>query len=557
MRKRNEPSRGGRIGLTLFGLFFGTIGLVVMLAAARGLVREREVRRWTPTPAEIVEASVGERGERYEFQVRFRYEAAGRELEGDRYSATQRTRRFEDVATRRRLLDTYGPGTTTTVYVNPHDPAEAVLTRGRSAAGELAGVAFSSIFVLIGYGMVIGAWVRRPARAVTSRSAVTGGQHGRTIVIAFCMVFIVIGLVVTFFTFVRPHQRQQAARNWEAVEAVVERSRVRTHRGDDSTTYSVYIAYRYRYDGREYEGDRHRFLSGSSSGRAAKQAVVNRHPPGSRLTVYVDPAAPHESVIERDAGARLYLGLLPLLFSLFGGVFLAAFLRSQGTAGGMTAAGAFGRGAADAAGRTRRPQPFRPESSPRTVFLVLLVAALFWNGIVAVFVTQTLGEWRRGRRPVVSTLFLLPFVAVGLGLVGGAVYNFLRLFNPRPRIDPPSRPLTPGSTHPLRFRMSGNATKLRSLSIAVVGREEATYRRGTDSVTDRHEFHREVLFESEDARTLTQGAFELRIPPGAMPSFRSPNNKIVWTLSVRGRIPRWPDVSEDFVLDVLPGESLS
>ncbi len=565
IRVHSGNSVGGRVGLTLFGLVFGSIGLFMMLMVARGLTRQREVQRWTPTQAEIVESSVRERGDRYEFAVRFRYEVGGREHVGSRYASGRETHRFENVATRRRLLDTYPPGKAVTVFVNPEKPGEAVLTRDASVAGEIFGIAFTSIFVLIGYGLAIGAWVRRPGRAVTTGRAVTAGAQGHRVVTIFCSVFIVIGLVVTNFTFVRPLRRQQAARNWDAVEAVVERSAVRTHRSSDSTTYSVYIAYRYQYDGREYEGDRYRFLSGSSSGRGAKQAVVRRHPPGARITVYVDPEQPHESVIERDVGAWLYLGLLPLLFTLFGTVFLVAYRRSHAAtgAGPVTtfggrpgAASGFDRRAAGSIDRSRQPG-FRSESSPRTVFLALLVAALFWNGIVAVFLTQTVGEWRRGRRPIGQSLMLLPFLAVGLGLIGGAVYNFLRLFNPRPRLDPPDRLVTPGTVVPVRFRMSGNASKLRHLTIALVGREEVTYRRGTDSTTERHEFLREVLLDTDDPRLMTQGIFDLSIPPGAMPSFRSHNNKIIWTLSVKGKIPRWPDVSEDFVLDVLPGESLA
>jgi hypothetical protein len=37
-----------------------------------------------------------------------------------------------------------------------------------------------------------------------------------------------------------------------------------------------------------------------------------------------------------------------------------------------------------------------------------------------------------------------------------------------------------------------------------------------------------------------------------MHSFKSANNKIVWTLQLSGEIPRWPDVSEEFEIDVLP-----
>ena len=40
-----------------------------------------------------------------------------------------------------------------------------------------------------------------------------------------------------------------------------------------------------------------------------------------------------------------------------------------------------------------------------------------------------------------------------------------------------------------------------------------------------------------------------------MHTFAAPHNKVVWCLKVRGEIPRWPDVDEEFPLEVLPGES--
>jgi hypothetical protein len=36
-----------------------------------------------------------------------------------------------------------------------------------------------------------------------------------------------------------------------------------------------------------------------------------------------------------------------------------------------------------------------------------------------------------------------------------------------------------------------------------------------------------------------------------MHSFAAKNNKIVWTLHVRGEIPRWPDVDDEFPFTVL------
>ena len=45
---------------------------------------------------------------------------------------------------------------------------------------------------------------------------------------------------------------------------------------------------------------------------------------------------------------------------------------------------------------------------------------------------------------------------------------------------------------------------------------------------------------------------KFRIPAGTMHSFSANNNKIIWTLTVKGEISRWPDVDESFDVTVGP-----
>ena len=47
-------------------------------------------------------------------------------------------------------------------------------------------------------------------------------------------------------------------------------------------------------------------------------------------------------------------------------------------------------------------------------------------------------------------------------------------------------------------------------------------------------------------------AATIAFPAEAMHSFSGGNNRIVWTLHVKGDIPFWPDVSEEFEIEVQP-----
>ena len=65
------------------------------------------------------------------------------------------------------------------------------------------------------------------------------------------------------------------------------------------------------------------------------------------------------------------------------------------------------------------------KAKSRIVKLIgITIFALFWNGIVSLFLFSDTG--------VSGSLFMSPFVLIGLGAIAWTVYCFLALFNPRP-----------------------------------------------------------------------------------------------------------------------------
>ncbi len=49
---------------------------------------------------------------------------------------------------------------------------------------------------------------------------------------------------------------------------------------------------------------------------------------------------------------------------------------------------------------------------------------------------------------------------------------------------------------------------------------------------------------------IASGRATLHVPESTMPSFRSANNRIQWALVIHGDIPSWPDMKEEFPIDV-------
>ncbi|MGI6098189.1 MAG: DUF3592 domain-containing protein [Lentisphaerae bacterium] len=521
----------GRIFATVFGLIFGSIGLMMMVLAVRDSLQRLETRHWVATPCEIVESGITEEGEQYRFDAVFTYNYNGQSHIARNFTHKGGLRK-ERIGDAQRLLNQYAKGAGATCHVNPAAPDEALILRDLSLGGLVGPVLFMLPFVLFGYGLIFLVWrFRRPeAQSGTTSSNTKPSRAAMAFPIIFGVVFIAVGLFVTCAFFVKPFLRQQVARAWTPVEAVVEQSRVRTHSGDDSTTYSVDITYRYRIGGREYRGDRYHFRSGSSSGYEAKQRVVAAHPAGSTLRIYVNPADPFDSVIVRDMGASLYLGLLPLIFTIVG-ILILGF--------GIHVCRRVAHPPTGAATWTLRPA-FRAGKP-----LGVLLFGLFWNGIISVFVVQCLREWQSGGRPIGTTLFMVPFVLVGAGCIVWFFIELLRLFNPRIILIPPPGPIVPSLPTMLTYRSRRRIDRVTRLTISLVGR--GVERDGGDDASVR-ELHRIVVHEQEQPLLMQEGLFRLTLPPELMGREPDPYNPISWHLEVRGKIPRGLDIVEAYRL---------
>jgi hypothetical protein len=401
-------------------------------------------------------------------------------------------------------------------------------------------------------------------------SAKSSRALGLGCAIPFGLVFAVIGLVAFWAITLGPLLRASASRSWVEAPCVILESALETSRGSDNDTYRVAIRYRYVWQGETYEGERYDFTTGFTNvGVARMRAAVADHPPGRHTVCHVDPDDPASAVLSRELGGGLWFGAIALLFPLFGGLFIFFAWRGGRAAGAQAsplapagAAGAGGaaglrspRGASGAKTFAADPAAqgevaLRPASGRVTTLFVTLGIALFWNGIVGVFVSQVVKDFGRGGIfPWFLALFLVPFVLVGLLLIGAVLQAVSRLFAPPVELRLEPARLRLGARVPFTWRLGGRG--VRKLTLRLVAREEASYRQGTRTSTDKSDFFRATLFESTDRLALSEGRGELVLPEAAAaPALQAANNKIVWELVVAGEIPWRADVDDRFVLPV-------
>jgi hypothetical protein len=154
------------------------------------------------------------------------------------------------------------------------------------------------------------------------------------------------------------------------------------------------------------------------------------------------------------------------------------------------------------------------------------------------------------------TLLVLPFVAIGIGLVA----YFVRLVLVATGIGPTwieisDHPLTPGRRYDALLSQAGRL-RMNSLELWLACDEKATYRQGTDTRTEIRRVYHQQCFERQGIKIRPGMPFESRcqisIPDCAMHSFQSGHNELNWKLVVRGSVAGWPDYERVFQIVVAP-----
>jgi uncharacterized protein DUF3592 len=316
-----KRSLGGKIAASLFLLPFLAMGLAfagMIVYSFYGAVR---TYAWDEAECLILESGVDEHpdsaeaSEAYRFRVSYAYSVQGARYTSDRYQPGYSG--SSDIGEARRLADRYRLGSHAACYVDPAKPQSAALRRPSLWFGFT--ILLPLLFVAVGGGGLYFLWRAEGegTPAVPRLQQKIQNANPKGCMAAFFAVFLLAGAGFSLF-FVRPALKVLAAKSWEPTACVIVSSQVRSHPGDDSTTYSVDVLYTYKYNGWEYKSNRYQFLGGSTGGYAAKERVVRRLPPLTRTVCYVNPKDPAEAVLNRDFSHEYAFGLVPLLFVAVG-----------------------------------------------------------------------------------------------------------------------------------------------------------------------------------------------------------------------------------------------
>lgn len=558
----------GRIAGALFGLVFAGFGLLFIGFMGYFLFQDTAKESWAEVRCRIVSSEVvpaSGAGGGFEAVVRFETTTGGRTITGTHQEHD------ESYTAALAVVERHRPGETIMARQNPANREEIVLRPAATNWGKLLILPFMLIpFVFVAVGAAI-AWSslrgeradESAARPISAKAEGPGTRRlGFIFGLVFGLMFAGIGVGATWVVLLHPALMIMQARSWNETTCTVELSRVvSSSDGDGSTTYRPEILYRYEIGGRTYRSSRVTFFGGSSSGRNGKEEVVRRYPVGREAVAFVNPSNPAESVLIRSATPMMFFGLLTLVFLVIGVAVLVATFRGlkkskSGAASISSSLRAAPRHATSPGAGMANDESLtlKPAASPAAKVFGTLFFCLFWNGIVSVFVGQFITSWRRGPPEWFMGIFMIPFVLMGLFLFGWFLCQLLALANPRPTLQiAPGTPRT-GGRFRIRWNFSGAVERMDRVRLFLVGRESATYTRGTTTSTDHSVFLRMPILDTADRAEMRAGETEVAAPSDAAPTFEAKKNKLEWFLAVQGDIARWPDVDDEFPVTLLAGD---
>lgn len=426
---------------------------------------------------------------------------------------------------------------------------------------------------------------------VRVRSKSTNGG-GCFLMFFFCL-FLIAGSGVAYFAALKPRFDVARSQYWAETPCVILSSEISVSTSKGKHSYYPKVKYSYTVQDLEYFGERFWFGGGNASDRVSLDNRMKPFQAGGEAVCFVNPNDPHESVLLRETAPGLWIALLiGSIFSAVGlggmtlgfGMFRAERRKKRATASSSSegrsvqqdtpartalfgddthreerVSSQLSSATSNGATYTRptvlpptRNGPDEPLVLEQTISrglkaIGLIVLALFWNGITGTVTFFTVKDFS-----IVPLLFLLIFHSIGLIILWGALHSTLQLFNPKTVAVCSHSYLQPGSEFEISWLQKGNSNRIRKLLLTLEGKEQVTYRQGTNTRTETSVFFSERILETVDPSEISRGFREVKIPDEAMHTFDAANNKIIWTLQIHGEIPYWPDILDDFTITVYP-----
>lgn len=383
-------------------------------------------------------------------------------------------------------------------------------------------------------------------------------------------IMVAIGWFATKTLVWNPMSSYFSARSWQQVSCTIQESRLGRATGPkrDGRESRVEVTYTYSLRGKEYSSSRYDLLGAyTTTGQREKREILARYPKGARTPCWVNPENPREAVLNRDFSADYLVGSLFSLFipaglSAIGWALFQIFNGPQLVRRQRKA-------------KTRRSQETPEEAvqrrlKPRVPITRTVIGgsvlAVIWNGAVWIMLSRIIEGWRRGAPDGCLTLFVIPFLLVGLLLIWAVVAPIVMLFNPPLKLTISRTTLRPGQSAILQWKIHGKAERVRRLRILLhaPNQEDMFDNRDADDDSDteleaetetdtENDWDTLTIVDTDQPMLIAEGTAEIKVPLKARFLFDEDTDQLAWMLKTYCEIPRWPDSVEEHTIIVKPG----
>ena len=373
----------------------------------------------------------------------------------------------------------------------------------------------------------------------------------------------VLGGFIAWLNILGPYMLHLRAQAWEETPCEIVTANLRENSGEDGSTWCAEFTYAYQIDRAEYTGTRTRLQSRWSNLRTADKEI-KAMPPGARTSCWFDPARPGEAVLDRTfswahampEGIAVTIMMIVGLGLFTGGVYTQRSTKAADVLKSPMASSLVNMLGDEDAKDIAADVPKQLASLHNRKYTLIATGAfgLIWNVFIGSFALGMINANQplRGFGDWFLILFMIPFFAVGIGLIIGFVMSLLALFNPRVTVALSSGAVAPGDELEIAWQTQGGWSRLKELKIFVVATEIAKFVQGTDTKTFETVFEIIPVVSTEQPDSIRFGSTLIEVPAATMHTFEADNNRILWTVHVHGVIPWWPDVREDYEFRVMP-----
>lgn len=524
------------------GLCFIAILVLVGCALGPDFIAALRSYRWKATPCKILRSEVSTYPfspsvTHYSLKVEYKYSHNGEELHSTRFTTGDR-QGSTDVGKAEEAAVRFAPGTHATCYVNPSDPADAVLEHG-----ELwGGLVFLSVFILpvIVMHESIFRWFDGRRGKNRDLNHLPLSERNDALRPELRMVFfgflgLLIGMALFGFCVAYPLWRWSQSRNWVMTDATVIQCQVKQElSAQHGPEYSLELLYGYDYAGRQYHSGQRTFGMAIDLPVVDLAAWVAAHPVGTAVKCFVDPQHPTEAVLEKN----LEIGWVPVALGtlMFGfgilmfGRWWRAWWMGHFLVGKKLTEHCLGK-------RKNGIEHLRITPPP----LLAAIACVFGGMILGAPAYWSL---RKGFQALLhwqgDMINLLYGCAAAAG-TGWMIYlcgKFLRrAMNPRPVLRVIPGTPSAGGKFEVKWEFQ-NPKPLEKLRLYLEGVEEAKVRRAMPSMhgeVSEEKTNRSIFLSlpiSEDATSKPAGMACVEVPDSAMHSFFGEKCAVRWHIRV-------------------------